>query len=408
MKKRVYRFLFVMIPIAIPIAALWVLVWLPWVSREEHLEQIIFSYLIVVFGGLAAAAYITWLQEKSDKLRRQKDELSQNHSLFVSYTLQGDMQNELINQMGYQLQNCSSMTDASKIISQKLQKLFPVDVGALYLLDPVGHTFSEFLHWGGSPLHSDKRFTHEDCLAICNSKVRFFDGKVTSDQAICSHVSLAKPPQHLCIPMASEDRIVGLFYLEKGPDAELMSQPIMEKRFAEAWEKLATSIAERLSLSLENIKLREIIRWYTFRDEKTSLSGRYFLHETLKREMEISHESQNEVGLVRISISHFNDLIQKYSEKAMEQVQSEVGALIRQNIRSIDIASCYSPGFFIIILISHDRVKTVKKAQSLQAAIEGLLVGFHNTPIRVETEIGYSVYPGDGITAESLIARAMQ
>ena len=316
----------------------------------------------------------------------------------------------LIGKMVELLQICQTPDEAFPIIGQYAQELFPGISGALYLLNASNNLLTSASQWGQA-LAGEQIFSPTDCWALRQGRP-YLCG-TTSAAAInpkCHHLTTEVKGCHLCMPLTAQGETMGLLYLEKltskedeAPGAESGTVPGLTK----PQQKLARTLAEHISLSLANLKLRESLRHQAIRDALTGLFNRRYLQETLDREIHRAQRQSTTLGVVMLDVDHFKVFNDTYGHEAGDRLLAVLGRYLKGAVRTEDIACRYGGEEFTLILpdispeVLLERADTIREgAKDLEVLYQGKLLG------GVTISLGLSYFPQHGADGETLLQAA--
>lgn len=207
----------------------------------------------------------------------------------------------LVNEMGELLQTCHTVEEASAVVAQFAQQLFPYQSGALCIIAPSRNLVDAITTWGEFP-PQDRIFTPDACWALRRGQVH----RVTDPGSglLCRHVSLPLPISYLCVPMMAQGETLGILHLRSG-------QPVAGQTKEEqaaimvSQQLLVVTLAEQIALALTNLKLQESLHHQAIRDPLTNLFNRRYMEETLERELRRAERRKVPLGIIMFDLDHF-------------------------------------------------------------------------------------------------------
>ena len=221
--------------------------------------------------------------------------------------------------------------------------------------------------------------------------------------------------------LSSEDRItIGPFVLvyrvfsgdgrgDSSPPSEeniLSDTLILESKVASILQSIEDDGIRNQLFELKHIinRSKEKLSRLALVDQLTLLYNRRYFDDILPREVERARRYSQELCLAMIDIDHFKDFNDKYGHQKGDEVLSEVGQIISDNIRLNDIAARYGGEELALILPETPFVNAQLTADKLRSAIEG--ESLLKTGLQVTVSVGVSSFEeGDNAVAE-MIKRA--
>ncbi|PLX96417.1 MAG: sensor domain-containing diguanylate cyclase [Desulfuromonas sp.] len=142
-------------------------------------------------------------------------------------------------------------------------------------------------------------------------------------------------------------------------------------------------------------------------DPLTQLANRRFFERYLQQSIAVARRNRRTLCLLYLDLNNFKPINDLYGHKKGDQVLVTIARRLQDTLRNSDMVSRVGGDEFVVILFAFPGddgiVKVVDKLRSsLGAPIE---LGKDGV-VTVETSIGVSVCPDDGITAEQLLKAA--
>ena len=303
---------------------------------------------------------------------------------------------DLLNRMGELLQACVSEDEAYAVAGRFIGQFFPEDAGAVFVT-AASHNLVEARATWGAPASPDWAiFKPEECWALRRGRMHVVEA--TSDGLLCSHLPQPAPRAYLCIPLIAQGESLGVLYLgARQPD----------ESWPEPQQRLASTVADQLSLAVANLKLRETLRNQSIRDALTGLFNRRYLEETLERELRRAERGGGKLGVVMLDLDRFKDFNDSFGHDVGDMLLREIGRLLQGVIRGGDVACRYGGEEFALVLPGADIDTTRQRAERLRDAARNLLVSHRGHTVGAVTlSAGTAAYPEHGITGEVLLQAA--
>src|SRR5216684_3849344 len=231
-------------------------------------------------NGEIRGAYLIY-EDVSEQIRAGKAQLKHGESLdrLVKELELRTKQMTSLNEMGSLLACSGTIKEASTVVADSLQKLFPdAPSGALYLFKSSRDLIEAAARWGKKDVLAPT-FPPDACWSLRRGQPHW-SGHPGSGVA-CQHLTQRSTSERLCVPMVAQGNTVGVLHLEfEGVTA--LERDSGKESFREAHQQLAVSAASQIALSLASLQLRETLRDQAIRDPLTLLFNRRFLEESLE------------------------------------------------------------------------------------------------------------------------------
>ena len=143
-------------------------------------------------------------------------------------------------------------------------------------------------------------------------------------------------------------------------------------------------------------------------DPLTGLANRRAFHEALELEVERSRRFGDPLGLVMVDLDDFKRINDCYGHPQGDEVLREVGRVLRESCREIDLAVRYGGDEFVVLLAGTDLDAANELAERTRAGIAALEVavldGGHL--LRVTASVGAASLPENASDGGTLTAAA--
>jgi diguanylate cyclase (GGDEF)-like protein/PAS domain S-box-containing protein len=323
------------------------------------------------------------LQQANQKLEAWVDELEQRTREMA-----------LLNEMGDMLRACLTTDEAYRVIVRVAEQIFPVQVGALYIITPSRNLVESVAMWGNASL-AERIFAPDECWALRRGRIHWVED--ANAGLICKHLRHPSTTGYLCVPMMAQSEALGVLHL---------TQPENNK-MTEAKQRLAVDMAEHIAMALSNLKLHETLRSQSIRDPLTGLFNRRFMEESLELEVRRAARNQRPLGVIMLDLDHFKHFNDTFGHEAGDTLLRELGVLLQGNIRGEDIACRYGGEEFTLILPEGNLEITQQRAEFLREAIKRLDVQHRSRPLgRITASMGVAIFPRHARTGKALLEAA--
>ncbi len=192
---------------------------------------------------------------------------------------------------------------------------------------------------------------------------------------------------------------------------------VLEVRFHNAeevrsWqENILRTLANSLSLMVDNLNLYEMVRRQSITDVLTGVHNRRYFDEKLGAEVERAVRYKREMALVMIDLDDFKQVNDDPRGGHMQgdDVLREIGAILRKQSRQIDMICRYGGDEFTLILPETGLANAVRHADRLREIIAAKV--FVNRldpqrPFRLTASIGVAEVDAQCGTPEAVLAAA--
>lgn len=129
-------------------------------------------------------------------------------------------------------------------------------------------------------------------------------------------------------------------------------------------------------------------------DDVTNLFNRKVLYKTLSYEIKRSIRGYGHLSVILLGINNFDEIEEKYGEEVSNILLRQVGDLLVNSIRSIDIVGIYDKNEFMLILPDMNPKKGWVVAERIQKLMDKEIFPVDN---RVTLSVGLKYYEGEPI-----------
>jgi diguanylate cyclase (GGDEF)-like protein len=290
------------------------------------------------------------------------------------------------------LQTCHSQAEANTVIHSALPMLLPGIGGALYVSRRDDDALEPQVSWG--EIAATPSFSSEDCWALRRGRPHLFEPGSTA--AACRHVGVSED-SCLCVPLLSQGDTLAVLHLRR-VGATSLSKDV---------QRLASALAEQLSLAVGNLRLQETLRSGSERDPLTDLYNRRHLEISLQRELARARRHGFPVSLIMLDVDYFKAFNDTNGHDAGDEVLRNVAQVLKRHTRVEDVACRYGGEEFMVVLSACPVDDAYSKAEAIREAIAQLHVFSRGIALPLITaSLGVACYPEDGERMEDLVAGA--
>ena len=333
--------------------------------------------LVTAAGIIAIALSIAQFFAFNRQLRRR--ELSESVLQLRSREV------ELAADMTNALQAVPTREESLLVIADYSSQIVADMTGALYTYNNSRDQLVLSASWGNPALKSELvgSFGPDQCWALRRGTA--YTAHSARHGLNCQHVQGA-PHSYMCVPIAAQGAVYGVLHL---------ASPAATPEIAfSGIQDTARGLANRLSLALANIDLREKLRSLAIRDPLTGLFNRRVLDEILARELARADRARSRLGVAMIDIDHFKRFNDQFGHKAGDVVLKSVCDQIAKMLRRSDLACRYGGEEIVVLLPDIDVENGARVCEKLREGVANIELG-EMVPgaIRVTVSIGLSIYP---------------
>jgi diguanylate cyclase (GGDEF)-like protein len=307
---------------------------------------------------------------------------------------QHNLESGLITEMGELLQACRTAEEAYPIIVRYVRKQYPVNSGALYMIQDAKDPAEKVAAWGNAqPGQAEHELVLNECWGMRRGRLYSVQDPMTEPR--CGHLKTPLQAGYLCVPLIAQGVAVGVLHLR---------QPAAGAPFTEGQEHLAVRIAEYIALSLVNLKLRDDLRSQAIRDPLTGLFNRRYMEETLDREIRRANRHSTTVGVIMLDIDQMKPINDHFGHDGGDLVLKALGRELLKMFRGEDVACRYGGDEFMIVVPEASLSDTWRKAEQIRDAVKRLNLSHEGKSLGpVSLSIGVGTYPDHGLTAERVV-----
>jgi diguanylate cyclase (GGDEF)-like protein/PAS domain S-box-containing protein len=358
-------------------------------------------------GGEVRGAYLIY-EDVSEQIKANEAQRKHAESLdqLVKELELRTRQMTLLNEMGSMLECSGAVKEACAVVADSAQKLFPeASDGSLYLFKSSRNLIEAAVRWGNASV-VEPTFSPDACWSLRRGQPhwsRYPGGGIT-----CQHLPKSSTSESLCVPMVAQGNTVGVLNLEFD-SAGISRCDSSAENFRDSRQRLATSAASQIALSLASLQLRDTLREQSIRDPLTRLFNRPFLEESLERELQLASRKKHGVAVLFLDLDHFKNFNDTFGHAAGDKVLQALADLFRAFFRSTDICCRYGGEEFAIILPESSSQDAAVRADALRSEVKNLRLQYKNETLgTLSLSVGLAAFPEHGLTSDELLKIADQ
>ena len=316
------------------------------------------------------------LQTSVEELRHRNDEMA------------------LLGELSQLLHGCGTTAEACAFGAQLLARLCPGGSGAIYLFGDDASRATRTAAWG-RVTHLAEELRRDDCWALRRSTVHAVDPRRLG--LLCGHVA-RDVVACACVPLTAPGECLGVLYVESATDTSVAPMP---------GPGILEAVAQEVSLTLANLRLRDMLLRHSVRDPLTGLWNRRVLDEWFDRELARAKRHGTSVGVLLIDVDHFKGFNDSLGHDAGDELLKALASMLRDAVRTEDLVCRYGGEEFLIILGDTVPEHVTLRAADLCERARELAVqhGTRRLP-PVTLSIGVALYPQHATAADELLRAA--
>jgi len=165
-------------------------------------------------------------------------------------------------------------------------------------------------------------------------------------------------------------------------------------------------LGHQFALALKRIKLYKDLERLAITDSLTNVYTRRYFVERFEEEIKRAVAKKIKLSFLMLDVDHFKMVNDQYGHLTGDLVLKEMGMIIRENIREIDIAGRYGGEEFCVVLPETELDGAQLVAERIRKVTEERLIKAYDASIRITVSIGISTFPAEGKQVEELIDKA--
>ncbi len=310
---------------------------------------------------------------------------------------------KLLAEMGELLQVSSDPADAYAVTARFAQQLLPGSSGALFVQSISRGTLEIALRWGMARASEMDFVGSEECWGLRTGRVHQVE--VPELGLLCRHLPDPPPPWFLCAPMIARGETLGLLHMWMGADDRSTKEHLVAHSIDLSWP--ARTMAERLALTLADMKLRVALRTQSICDPLTGWYNRRHMEEALERDICRATRSGRPLSLLMLDIDNFKDFNDAFGHEAGDVALQNLCRTLKGSIRSEDVACRYGGDEFLLILPDSSAEFALQRAEEMRIAVGQSTLQYQNRWLKpMNLSYGIATFPDDGRTSQELLRAA--
>jgi diguanylate cyclase (GGDEF)-like protein len=207
-------------------------------------------------------------------------------------------------------------------------------------------------------------------------KTPFFNKQVALHEGIRSLI---------CVPLIFQTRIMGILYLDD----------FAPRSFDRDKLNLLSILASFAAMAIHNATLHKRTKLLAITDSLTGLHNHRYFKQYFKMEMGRAKRYHKAFSLIMMDVDDFKSFNDSFGHATGDALLRNMGAIILQTVRGVDVAFRYGGEEFIVLLPETRLEKAILAAERLRASVEkGTQQALAGGATRgVTVSIGVASYP---------------
>jgi diguanylate cyclase (GGDEF)-like protein len=316
----------------------------------------------------------------------------------------------ILGEMGELFAVSRDPSEVFAVVARSAQSLFDEASGALYVLDQRSDSVELAVEWG-TQAPFPTAFAAHDCWALRRGRGYLVEDP---DAAYCRHVGEAGGASTLCIPLLAPDGVLGVLHVRIDLAGDAASDAMRQDDAAPPAvlrdrSRLASTLAERVAMTLVNLRLRETLEVQAIRDPLTGLFNRRYMEESLDRELRRAERDGQPVAVIMLDLDYLKRFNDDYGHEAGDMVLRALARQLQGQVRVEDIVCRFGGEEFVVILPHTSLEEAVRRAERMCKAATELRATNPGLPPRpVTVSVGVAAFPAHGVEAGELLRAADQ
>ncbi len=198
-------------------------------------------------------------------------------------------------------------------------------------------------------------------------------------------------------PIVVDGRFLGVLYVETPRVRRLRREDV----------EVVESIAVQLRVALRNALRYAEVQDQALRDGLTGLLNHTALYERLQEEVTRARHARQPLSLIFIDLDDFKTINDTYGHLEGDRLLRAFANLLRQHVRSSDIAARYGGDEFAVVLPGLGAEEAVRVAERIRTTFRARpLIWIGPMPISITVSLGVASFPDHGEDPLGLLRRA--
>ncbi|MFH1360969.1 MAG: GGDEF domain-containing protein [Candidatus Omnitrophota bacterium] len=171
-------------------------------------------------------------------------------------------------------------------------------------------------------------------------------------------------------------------------------------------QEKALILSHQFAMALRRVKLYEEVEALAITDSLTQTHTRRYFMDRFEEEIKRANNRKTELSFFIIDVDRFKGFNDKYGHLVGDQILKEIAALIKENVREIDILGRYGGEEFCVVLPDTDHKGAHFAAERIRQAVGESTIKSYDAIVKATVSIGTATTPADGRLPSELIDKA--
>ena len=321
--------------------------------------------------------------ERDRELARQNELLRQAERRILSKTTEW-------------LYAARSLDDLYNVVKLCAPKLMPNTSGALYIYSNSRDVLDLSLSWGSTP--SPQHIEPDECWAL--RRGRSYQYGSDEIEFPCEHFH-EDVGSSFCLPLLAHGETIGMLWCYSEKDQT--HQELGHERYWDA----CLMLAEQISLTIANVRLRQELEDRSIKDPLTGLWNRRYFLDCLRREAARANSSAKGFGLISIDVDNFKRFNDHHGHDAGDLVLRRVCEELVATTNQTGIVCRVGGEELAIICPEFDATATMSLANNVCNSVKRMEIVYQSEVLPCVTiSAGVSTYPSDHSSIDQLMRNA--
>ena len=293
----------------------------------------------------------------------------------------------------------TSVDDVCSLIVDGCNGILGAEISCVYLFDREDWT----LQLRASQGRPEGAFRHTVPISDTILGQAFREGAVQEADVAAAATSAAwvEPGQSIrsqaAVPLSAGNNVFGVMVVASAHRRELSSVEM---------ERLAV-LGHQSSLSLQNALLHGELERLSVTDRLTELYNHGYFQQRLEEEFKRSARFGHKMSLIMLDIDDFKEFNDTFGHPQGDRVLKAVSAIIRGNLRDMDIAARYGGEEFVVLLPETELEGALAVAERIRTGVDGYRLDGSGKARAVGTvSVGVASFPEHAKTALGMLESA--